>query len=251
MKVLIVGGGIGGLCLAQGLRKAEIDVRVFEQQETASESLAGYGIHIDASGRKALHNCLDSSSWDRFHKESTSAGTQLMFRDPQLWLLAGRDDALLSGKPAFDNERRGIGRIELRDILLTGLISSPTLTVVWGKNFTHYEKFNEGRARAHFADGTYEDGDILIGADGSRSKMRELYLPQLKRIDLGILAIAGRYVLDKERMRKLPRFLTDGSLNSIVPKGKGWMFVSAWHCRSSSEGNLEETEATTTLSGCI
>lgn len=35
MRVLVIGGGIGGLSLAHGLRKAGIEVRVFEQQVRA------------------------------------------------------------------------------------------------------------------------------------------------------------------------------------------------------------------------
>ena len=37
-----------------------------------------------------------------------------------LLLLARRDEAILSGRPAAEVERRGIGRLELREILLEG-----------------------------------------------------------------------------------------------------------------------------------
>ena len=85
--------------------------------------------------------------------------------------------------------------------------------------------------RSYFADGTSEVGDVLIGADGGRSKVREQRLPQLKRLDLGILAIAGRYILDEARMKRLLTALRDGSLNNFVPRGNGWMFVSSWCSR--------------------
>ena len=239
MRVLIVGGGIGGLCLANGLRKAGIDVLVFERQPSASESLAGYGIHINSNGRRALRNCLDVTRWEQFDALSTAAGTIMSFRDIDFRLLAERDDATLSGKMVSDVERRGIGRIELRDILLGGLASDTSPIVHLGKVFSHYEQFNNGRVRAHFDDRTWEDGDVLIGADGSHSKLREQYLPRIQRDDLGILAIAGRYVLDKQRTRELPRALTDGSLNNIVPHGKGWMFVSAWHSKPRTDSTDE------------
>lgn len=31
MKVVIIGGGLGGICLANGMRKTGIEVRVFER----------------------------------------------------------------------------------------------------------------------------------------------------------------------------------------------------------------------------
>lgn len=35
MRVLVIGGGVGGLALAHGLGKAGIDVQVFEKQVRA------------------------------------------------------------------------------------------------------------------------------------------------------------------------------------------------------------------------
>lgn len=235
MRVIIIGGGIGGLCLANGLRKANIDVSVFERQPSANEKLAGYGIHINEDGRRALRNCLDDASWHRFEAASTAAGTHLYFRDTNLQLLAEKDDAVLSGKPSSDVERRGIGRLELRDILLSGLSPKEDPVIHWNKSFSHYEILSDDRARAHFTDGTYEDGDVVIGADGGHSRVREQYLPEVKRVDLGIVAIAGRYVLNAARERALPMALTNGSLNNIVPHGKGWMFVSAWRSRRPND----------------
>ncbi|HEV3060281.1 MAG TPA: hypothetical protein VGY48_18710, partial [Vicinamibacterales bacterium] len=46
----------------------------------------------------------------------------MFFRDEKLQLLARRAEAILSGRPAAEVERRGIGRLELREILLEGLI---------------------------------------------------------------------------------------------------------------------------------
>ena len=78
--------------------------------------------HIDRHGRKPLKECLPASSWSRFESPSGHAGSELFFRDEKLQLLARRDEAILSGRPAAEVERRGIGRLELREILLEGLI---------------------------------------------------------------------------------------------------------------------------------
>jgi 2-polyprenyl-6-methoxyphenol hydroxylase-like FAD-dependent oxidoreductase len=41
LRVLIIGGGIGGLCLAQGLRSAGFAVIVFERDSTPRSRLQG------------------------------------------------------------------------------------------------------------------------------------------------------------------------------------------------------------------
>lgn len=115
----------------------------------------------------------------------------MFFRDESLGLLSERDDALLAGKASDEVERRGIGRIELRDILLDGLSSSDKNLVQWGKTFSRYELQDGGNIRAYFTDGAFADGDLLVGADGCQSQVREQRLPSVDRIDLGINAIAG------------------------------------------------------------
>ncbi|KAH6956082.1 hypothetical protein DER45DRAFT_584961 [Fusarium avenaceum] len=208
MCVLIIGGGIGGLTLAHGLRKADIEVLVLEQQTEKTEDLAGYGLHIDQNGRKALRSCLPLSNWTLQQTVFSSAGTRLFFRDTQLRVLAEKDDAKLSKRPTLEVERTAVGRLELRETLLEGLES----IVQWGRLYVRlyvrYEKLSNGLLRAHFSDATYEDCHLLVGADGPNSAVRRQYMPALERLDL--------------------EELTNGSLNNIVPSGSGWMFISAW-----------------------
>src|SRR5579863_9775308 len=56
LRVAVVGAGIGGLCLAQGLRRAGADVTVYERDETLGARGQGYRLHLDAG--LALAACL-------------------------------------------------------------------------------------------------------------------------------------------------------------------------------------------------
>ena len=63
-----------------------------------------------------------------------------------------------------------------------------------GKKLTRVEQHDTG-VTAHFADGTREPGDILVGADGVRSTVRAQYLPQIEPAYAGY--VAWRAVLDE------------------------------------------------------
>src|SRR5690242_3064929 len=58
LHVLIIGGGIGGLCLAQGLNKAGVSVAVYERDRALDARLQGYRLNIEPAGSLALHACL-------------------------------------------------------------------------------------------------------------------------------------------------------------------------------------------------
>src|SRR5579885_2327506 len=66
LHVVIIGGGIGGLCLAQGLKKAGVSASVYERDRTPNSRLQGYRIRISPRGGRALRDCLPPELWTAF-----------------------------------------------------------------------------------------------------------------------------------------------------------------------------------------
>jgi 2-polyprenyl-6-methoxyphenol hydroxylase-like FAD-dependent oxidoreductase len=83
-QVLVVGGGIGGLCLAHGLTQAGIPVRVAERTRARTDWMQGYRIHIDPHGSRALHACLPASGWARFCAAVSDEAATFSFRTERL-----------------------------------------------------------------------------------------------------------------------------------------------------------------------
>src|SRR3982751_4397377 len=90
-RVLIAGGGIGGLALASALRQANIDVTVFERDRTPSAWLGGYRIHINTDGSGALRTCLPADVWHSFQASAARAPRGIGFVTDQLRELLSLD----------------------------------------------------------------------------------------------------------------------------------------------------------------
>ena len=86
-------------------------------------------------------------------------GLVLMNLSSSPFTVIGRTDS----PPSSFGQRATDQLIPERLLLRDGV---PDDVVCSGKTFTHIERHTSGLA-AHFADGTSEDGDILIGADGA------------------------------------------------------------------------------------
>jgi len=65
-SVIVVGAGTGGLCLAQGLKRAGIGVEVYERERTRRDGLQGYRVGIDADGKRALRANLPPELYQSF-----------------------------------------------------------------------------------------------------------------------------------------------------------------------------------------
>jgi 2-polyprenyl-6-methoxyphenol hydroxylase-like FAD-dependent oxidoreductase len=202
LRILVIGGGLGGLCLAQGLRKAGVDVEVYERDAGLAVRTQGHRIHIDSRGEQALRECLPSSLYELFlaTRGQPSKGItmysavdgQLKEEITQPFPEGGSDEFITSGS--------AVDRLTLRQILLAGLDD----TVHFNKAFTRYEQQVDGRVCAYFTDGTRAIGDVLVAADGVGSRIREQVLPHAQVLDTRIRWLGGKTLLTDRIMPLLP-----------------------------------------------
>lgn len=224
LHVLIIGGGIGGLCLAHGLRRRGVGVAVYERTRVRTDWLQGYRIHISPRGAQALHACLPPDQWQSFTGTAGKPSAGFAFLTEQLRDLLFLPSSMIAGGEAGPQDsHHSVSRITLREVLLGGLDD----VVCLGKEFTRYEQESDGRVTAFFADGTSATGDVLVGADGAGSRVRQQYLPGAHRVDTGIVAIAGKVALTREARGWLPERLS-GCVNNIMPRGGCSMFTAVW-----------------------
>ena len=213
LHVIIIGGGIGGLALAQGLKKSGVSVAVYERDRTPSDRVQGYRVHINPTGSRALHECLPPDLFDAFARTCGKPGQGIRFITEQGKVLLSLDgmDAPEQFRGDGVAQHRSVSRITLRQVLLSGLGD----IVHFGKTFAHYEEVPDGRVTAYFEDSSTADGDILVAADGGGSRVRRQFLPHAQRLDTGIVGIAGKVFLDAaSRRRVAPEFLKNLTLAS-------------------------------------
>ena len=116
-------------------------------------------------------------------------------------------------------EQRGLitGQVDrhtLRQALLDGL----GRRVQFGKTFVAYQE-QAGGVAAQFEDGSSAAGDVLVGADGTHSRVRRQRLPDAEPRDTGIRAIFGRTYVSAVSMPLLGPMLADGGIMAVGPHG--------------------------------
>src|SRR6185437_3005227 len=162
-KVLIVGGGVGGLALSIGLRTAGIDVEVVEikQQWTV--------YHV---GIIAQSNLLRAMVALGIADDCVAAGFPyqgVRFCDANGKVMSESPGAKLAGPnyPAF----LGLTRPALHDVLFAA--SKKTgVEVRLGTTVAELMQ-SESRVAVKFIDGSTREYDVVVGADGVHSQIRQ------------------------------------------------------------------------------
>jgi salicylate hydroxylase len=191
LKVLIAGGGIGGITLAQALRQRGIEARLFEQATAFSQ--VGAGIQLSANATRVLRKLGLGDALAR-------VGVYPEGRDYRAWDSGDR----LYWTPLGERAEAHFGapyyhahRADLLDVLLGGLGDT-------GFHLSsHVDRFEQdaGGVTITLADGSTATGDVLIGADGIHSTVRaQLFGRELPRYTGNV---AWRGLVPAERVAHL------------------------------------------------
>ncbi|MES2074210.1 MAG: NAD(P)/FAD-dependent oxidoreductase [Pseudomonadota bacterium] len=193
LRVAIVGAGLGGLCLAQGLQQHGLAVQVYERDAAPAQRRQGYRLRIDHNGQAALARCLPPALYERFRRGCALAAGGVRTLDTRLAPLQGKwvDDWRDDGRADLTPDLRA-DRQAMREVLLGGLEGR----VHFGKALDRYEERAGHAVVLHFADGGTAEADVLVGADGVHSNVRAQRFPAAAPADTGDVCCYGKTVLD-------------------------------------------------------
>ncbi len=177
-RVLIIGGGIGGVSAAlarQGGREAAVFERAPELKEV------GAGITLWSNAVRAMRLL-------GLEKPLADVSTAIDRSQMRTWRgkILGETSLGAIGRK-LGAPSVGVHRADLLDLLVRAL---PAGVVRLGAFCVGFEQHGGG-ATALFADGRREEGAVLVGADGLRSKVREQLLGDAKPRYAGYAAWRG------------------------------------------------------------
>jgi salicylate hydroxylase len=167
-RALIAGAGVAGLVSALALAKSGLEAIVFERAAALEEFGAGLQLSPNCTRVLARFGALD-------------AVARLASAPHLIRVLRGRDDAELSALDLSDaTERWGapyfvIHRADLQRALVELVGREASIELRLGTELVGYGA-NADRVQAAVKRGLVsmtEEGDLLVGADGLRSKVRE------------------------------------------------------------------------------
>lgn len=197
-RVAIIGGGIGGLVLAQLLRAdRRYAVTVYERGAAEAEAgdLAGFRIFGHPSIIDRLQSRLNAEAKALLRDaigETPPGGHKMCLSDHKGNIILRYVDPEMRASVA-------VSRWKLRKALLVGASNF----VRFGMKFERYEK-READTKIIFESGESVICDLVVGSDGAGSRVRRQLVPQSTRTDTGVTVIYFKMPLTPETHKLMP-----------------------------------------------
>ena len=206
-RILIVGGGIAGLSVATALHRQGLTPELVERSTTWPA--VGAGINLPANGVRVLRALGVGEAVDR----TATVIRRWAFFDQQGALLCETDleDLWRDVGPSL-----GITRVRLQEALVAGAAVSHRL----GVSLTALTQ-DDDRVRVSFSDGTSGDYDLVVGADGIHSTVRELALSASSPSYAGTMAWRSVIPTRPPGILDMMVLMGEGSFFGLAPMGEG------------------------------
>jgi 2-polyprenyl-6-methoxyphenol hydroxylase-like FAD-dependent oxidoreductase len=181
-RALIIGGGVAGPVFAVFLKLAGFSPEIFEA--SAGPNDTGGALGLAANGMNVL----------------AAAGVGERVRDVSVtsseWVFENRYGKVLARSNASDSKRYGqAGVMITRPSLHCALVEQAQragVPIHFGKRLIGVDDQQNGPIIAQFADGSRAEGDFLVGADGIRSQVRHVVMPEAPKPSYtGMMAPGG------------------------------------------------------------
>jgi salicylate hydroxylase len=186
VRVIIAGGGTGGLATAIALRKVGIEPLVLEQASAFTAIGAGLGLYANAM--KAL-TYLGADAYWRENVARIDVAEQRGLNDDELITTGSLDpQAEKYGEHYYCGHRA--------DLLSSLLAPLPPECVRTGSRVVAFEETDRD-VRVELANGEEVRGDLLVGADGLRSATRTQLMGEREARFTGVVVWRGLIPRDK------------------------------------------------------
>ena len=206
-KILIAGGGLGGLSAACFLLQAGHDVEVYEQAPQLEE--IGAGIQISANAMHALRTLELEDAITRAGVRPAAYVFRLHDTGEEIQRFALSDvHERLHGAPYTQ-----LHRADFHTILADKARALKPDVVHLNKRAVGFAEDADG-VTLHFSDGTSARGDLLIGADGLKSAVRRQIVGETPANYTG--DAAWRVIIPTE---DLPPGLVEPAMNLFLGPG--------------------------------